>query len=58
MREEDVRARMARQASRADRLAKADVVIDNSGDRAALAAQVEELWATLAGRLDEQARQP
>jgi dephospho-CoA kinase len=58
MREEDVRARMARQASRTDRLAKADVVIDNSGDRAALAAQVEELWATLAGRLDEQARQP
>ena len=58
MREEDVRARMARQASRTDRLAKADVVIDNSGDRAALGAQVEALWATLAARLGEQARQP
>ena len=31
MREADARARMARQATREDRLAKADVVIDNSG---------------------------
>ena len=31
MREADVRARMARQAAREERLAKADVVIDNSG---------------------------
>ena len=41
---EDARARMARQASREERLAKADVVIDNSGDFAALWAQVEDLW--------------
>lgn len=45
MDEGDARARMARQASREDRVAKADRVIDNSGDRAALEAQVDEAWA-------------
>jgi len=44
MRADDARARMARQASREDRLAKADIVIDNGGDRAALAAQVADVW--------------
>src|SRR5690606_15408067 len=44
MREEDVRARMARQASREERLARADRVIDNSGTRADLADQVDEVW--------------
>jgi dephospho-CoA kinase len=44
MTEADARARMARQASREDRLAKADVVIDNGGDRAALIGQVDALW--------------
>jgi dephospho-CoA kinase len=44
MREDDVRARMARQAGREDRLAKADLVIDNSGSRAELAAAVEAAW--------------
>ncbi len=44
MREDDVRARMARQVSRADRLAKADIVIDNSGTLADLAAAVEAAW--------------
>ena len=44
MAEADARARMARQASREDRLARADVVIDNGGDRAALVAQVDALW--------------
>ena len=44
MTEPDARARMARQASREDRLARADVVIDNGGDRAALVAQVDALW--------------
>jgi dephospho-CoA kinase len=44
MREADVRARMARQATRADRLAKADVVIDNSGTPEDLARAVEEAW--------------
>ncbi len=47
MAEADVRARMARQASREDRRARADVVIDNSGDRAALEAQVDVLWPRL-----------
>jgi dephospho-CoA kinase len=47
MREDDVRARMARQASRADRLAKADVVIDNSGTLSDLGAAVAEAWPRL-----------
>jgi dephospho-CoA kinase len=51
MTEADARARMARQASREDRLAKADIVIDNGGDRAALVAQVDALWARIS-RLD------
>lgn len=42
--EEDARSRMARQVSREDRVAKADVVIDNSGDLDALHAQVDALW--------------
>lgn len=42
--EDDARARMGRQASREDRLAKADVVIDNSGDLDSLRAQVDDLW--------------
>lgn len=43
--EADARARIARQASREDRLAKADVVIDNSGPLDALAPQLDALWA-------------
>ena len=38
---------MARQASREERLARADLVIDNSGDLAALEAQVDEVWEAL-----------
>lgn len=45
--EEDVRARMASQASREERNAAADVILDNRGDRAALAVQVEALWEGL-----------
>jgi len=45
--EADARARMARQSSREDRLAKADVVIDNSGAVADLGPQVDELWARI-----------
>jgi dephospho-CoA kinase len=45
MREDDVRARMARQATRADRLARADRVIDNSGSPEDLAAEVADAWA-------------
>lgn len=44
MSEADARARMARQASREERLAKADVVIDNSGAPEALDIQIDELW--------------
>ena len=44
MREADVRARMARQAAREERLAKADVVIDNSGSPEDLARAVEAAW--------------
>ena len=44
MDEADARARIARQATREERLAKADFVIDNSADRAALTAQITPLW--------------
>jgi dephospho-CoA kinase len=43
--EEQVRARMANQISREQRLALADRVIDNSGERAALERQVDDVWA-------------
>lgn len=43
--EDDARARMGRQASREDRLAKADRVVDNSGTRDDLDAQIDDLWA-------------
>lgn len=42
---EDAEARIARQASRADRLAAADFVISNEGDLAALEARVDACWA-------------
>ena len=45
MPEADARARMQRQASRDDRRAKADRVIDNSGTLDQLAAQVADVWA-------------
>jgi dephospho-CoA kinase len=56
MREDDVRARMARQASREERLARADEVLDNAGTPEALAAQVAALWERLEDRRDEQVR--
>ncbi|MBK9181321.1 MAG: dephospho-CoA kinase [Acidimicrobiales bacterium] len=43
--EADARARIANQASREERVARADVVIDNSGDRDELARRVDEVWA-------------
>lgn len=55
MREDDVRARMAAQASRADRLARADIVIDNSGSIEDLEAAVMAAWpqiVALAGTAD------
>lgn len=44
---EDARARMAAQASREDRNAAADVVIDNSGTPADMVAAVDAVWAEL-----------
>jgi dephospho-CoA kinase len=44
MREDDARARISRQASRADRIAAADVVIDNSGSLDDLRRRVDEVW--------------
>ena len=41
---DDARARMANQASRADRCAVADIVIDNSGSLDDLEAQVDDAW--------------
>lgn len=42
--EADARARIAKQATREDRLAKADRVIDNSGPPEALRPQVDDVW--------------
>jgi len=48
---EDVRARMAAQASSEQRVALADVVIRNSGTPEDLRAQVDDLWEQLRARL-------
>lgn len=45
--ESDARARMARQATRAERLAQADFVVDNSGVPSDLEPQIEKLWQWL-----------
>ena len=42
--EEDARARIANQASREERLASADVVVDNSGSPEDLDAEVDRVW--------------
>ena len=49
MSEEAVRARISAQASRDQRLAGADYVIDNSGSLDHLAAEVERCWAWIQG---------
>lgn len=49
MSEDDVRARMAAQATREERLEAADYVLDNSGPVADLLAQVDDLWVELSG---------
>jgi dephospho-CoA kinase len=46
---EDARRRIAAQISRADRRALADVVVDNSGDRAHLEAELDRVWRWLGG---------
>jgi dephospho-CoA kinase len=45
--EADARARLAKQATREQRLATATHVIDNSGSLADLVPHVDELWAAL-----------
>lgn len=52
MRADDVRARMARQASREERLAKADLVIDNSGTPDDLERAVASTWPALLALAD------
>jgi dephospho-CoA kinase len=47
--EADARARIARQASREERLAKADFVISNDGTREDLADQLDAVWAWIEG---------
>lgn len=43
--EDDARARISRQASREQRLARADFVVPNDGDRAELEGHIERCWA-------------
>lgn len=50
MSELDARSRIESQITREERLALADYVVDNSGDREHLAAAVEKLWAWLQAR--------
>jgi dephospho-CoA kinase len=50
MTREQAQARMAAQASREQRLAIADIVIDNSGTLADLGPRVAEVWDQLAGQ--------
>ncbi|MGN6523135.1 MAG: dephospho-CoA kinase [Actinomycetes bacterium] len=50
MTEADARARIEAQAPLADKIAIADIVIDNDGDLVELDAQVRQVWADLADR--------
>jgi dephospho-CoA kinase len=45
----DAQERMARQASDEERAVVADIVLDNAGDEAELAAQVERAWQAILG---------
>lgn len=47
--EADARARIAKQASREERLSRADIVVDNSGDLDALKPQIDKIWAWAQG---------
>ncbi len=53
MGEGDARARMARQVSREERLARADFVVDNSGSPADLRVALDALWLVLVALRDE-----
>ncbi|MEV6207810.1 dephospho-CoA kinase [Kitasatospora sp. NPDC051914] len=50
MAEDEAKARMAAQATREERLAVADIVIDNSGSLDALTTRVHEVWEQLGNR--------
>ena len=56
MAEDQARARMAAQATREQRLAVADIVIDNSGSREDLDRRVSEVWGELRARALARAR--
>lgn len=49
----DAEARMARQATRSERLARADHVVDNTGDLDHLSAEVDRAWEWLVSRSHE-----
>jgi dephospho-CoA kinase len=49
---EEARSRIASQASRDERLAAADLVVDNSGSLADLDRRIDEVWAELTGPPD------
>ena len=50
-REDQARARISAQAGREERLAVADLVIDNGGDREALIHRADEVWRELRERV-------
>lgn len=52
MSEDEARARIGSQASQDDRLAVADLVVDNSGSLAELDARIDGVWAELIRRAD------
>jgi dephospho-CoA kinase len=55
MTDEEARARIASQATREDRLAAADIVVDNSGSLRDLDQRVDEIWQELSKRADHTA---
>jgi dephospho-CoA kinase len=50
MTDAEVKARIASQATREDRLAAADIVVDNSGSLEELDRRVDEVWEELSQR--------
>ncbi len=51
--EVDARNRISRLANREDRLARADFVVNNSGDRAALDVEIARLWTWIEAKYHE-----
>jgi dephospho-CoA kinase len=54
--EADARQRLARQIPDADKAARADYILENAGDKAALRSQVEALWQRLQAESNKVAR--